>query len=61
MKVEKTGSFLSRDGRAIEVKEIKPTGIFRVYGTLAGKDERWTVEGRLFIKRESGGDIWKSL
>lgn len=57
MQITEPGEYLTRDGRTATVTEITPYYIFRVFGKLGRSDERWTVEGRLFVKHESGGDI----
>lgn len=57
MQISKPGDYRTRDGRIVTVSEVKPSGIFRVCGTLDRREERWTVGGRLFVKHESGGDL----
>lgn len=57
MQISQPGNYLTRDGRTVTVSEVKPSGIFRVFGKLDRSEERWTTEGRLFTKHESGGDI----
>jgi hypothetical protein len=57
MQILEPGEYRTRDGRTVTVSEVKPSGIFRVFGKLDRKDERWTVDGRLFVKHQSSGDI----
>ena len=61
MQISEPGDYRTRDGRIVTVSEVKPSGIFRVFGKLGRSDERWTTEGRLFVKHESGGDIVEKL